>query len=192
MSNIVFTQEQIEFIIQCYNEHPSAKSISQKYRVRFGRIASQTITNFLKRNGYYTFSRGSKPPLSGAAKKLMMTAKFQRDKEEIDLTRYPDYEKISLLSKRFSIYRWKFNAKLIRLEFFEKFYFDQQYNNVFDMWRKHKYHKLLTPSIDHIIPTSRGGLTTLDNLQWLPVWENKAKATLTQVEWEDFKKVILL
>lgn len=191
MPDRIFTQEQQEFIIKCYNEHPSAKSISQKYRVRFGRIASQTITKFLKRSGYHTFTRGKKPPLSEDAKKLMMSAAFERDEAEIDLSRYTNYEKISLLSKRFSVFRWKYDVQFSRLEFFEKFYFDKQFNNVFDKWRDGQYHKLLTPSIDHIIPTARDGLTSLENLQWLPVWENKAKSDCTQEEWLSFKKEFL-
>ena len=46
---------------------------------------------------------------------------------------------------------------------------------------------LAKPSIDHIIPKSRGGTNDLNNIQFLTVFENLAKRDMTMQEWEEFK-----
>ncbi len=47
---------------------------------------------------------------------------------------------------------------------------------------------MLKPSIDHIIPKSRGGSNDKENLQFLTLFENLAKRDMTQEEWNNFKK----
>ena len=56
----------------------------------------------------------------------------------------------------------------------------KQKNSTFYDWAK--------PSLDHIIPISRGGSDCLDNLQILTVFENFSKRDLTMEEWNLFKK----
>lgn len=182
----ICTQEQFDLIDQWYQEHPSVKSIAEKYRDHFGRISEMTIAKYLKQYGYKTYARGKKPPLSNDAKKRMMQAKFHED-EVIDLSGYDDYAKISFLSRRFSHYRWKWELTFSRSQFFEHFYHDRQFNQVFDVWQAHERHALLTPSFDHKTPLTQGGDSSLENLQCLPVWENRAKYNFSQDEWEDFK-----
>lgn len=191
MTSKIYSQEQFDLIDQWYNEHPSVNSIAEKYRRVFGTISEMTIAKYLKANGYKTFSRGKKPPLSDDAKKLMMAAKFQRDACKVDLSGYSNYEKIAFLSRRFSTFRWKFDITFTRQEFFARFYFDKHYNEVFDIWKQNHYHTLLTPSFDHIVPVAKNGSTSLENLQCLPIWENRAKYDLTQMEWEAFKAKFL-
>lgn len=47
--------------------------------------------------------------------------------------------------------------------------------------------KLLRPSLDHILPKSRGGSEELNNLQFLTWFENFSKRDMTQKEWEVVK-----
>ena len=73
------------------------------------------------------------------------------------------------------------------------FYNNNQFNKVYDFWQKHKnesstFYDLAKPSIDHIIPLSRGGTSKLSNLQVLTVFENLAKRDMTMEEWNNFKK----
>lgn len=73
------------------------------------------------------------------------------------------------------------------------FYKDEQFNRVYDFWEMHKqenstFYDWAKPSLDHIIPISRGGSDCLDNLQILTVFENFSKRDLTMEEWNLFKK----
>jgi len=76
--------------------------------------------------------------------------------------------------------------------FIKKFYHDKQFNLLYSQWLKHQkehdtFYDWYKPSIDHIIPKSKGGTCSLDNLQFLTVFENLAKRDMTQQEWEKFK-----
>ena len=51
--------------------------------------------------------------------------------------------------------------------------------NTFYDWAK--------PSIDHIIPKSRGGNNEKENLQFLTTFENLTKRDMTMEEWNNFK-----
>lgn len=73
------------------------------------------------------------------------------------------------------------------------FYEDKQFNQVYKFWQNHinessTFYDLAKPSIDHIIPLSRGGTSKLSNLQILTVFENLAKRDMTMEEWNVFKK----
>ena len=41
-------------------------------------------------------------------------------------------------------------------------------------------------SLDHVIPKSRGGLSTIDNLRWVDVRVNKAKNNMLDTEFIEF------
>jgi len=71
--------------------------------------------------------------------------------------------------------------------FIKKIYNDNKFNIIYNSWNNNKG-KWNIPTLDHIIPLSRGGdFFDLDNIQILTWFENRAKAEMTQKEWEDFK-----
>jgi len=59
---------------------------------------------------------------------------------------------------------------------------------IWNAWLENNKNKWWYPSVDHIIPTSRGGQGTLENIQFLTWFENRAKADMTGEEWNIFKK----
>lgn len=72
-------------------------------------------------------------------------------------------------------------------------YNDINFNLIYKFWIKQEknhntYYDWAKPSLDHIIPKSRGGTNQIDNLQILTVFENLAKRDMTQDEWGKFKK----
>jgi len=76
------------------------------------------------------------------------------------------------------------------IRFVEHFYDDLQFNSVYLKWIKSGKKHYKRPSIDHIIPKSRGGENRISNYQILPWFENKAKGTMTQDEWIEIKNNI--
>lgn len=70
---------------------------------------------------------------------------------------------------------------------------NKQFLKVYNFWSQNKektqtFYDLAKPSIDHIIPISRGGKDNIENLQILTVFENLAKRDMTWEEWCSFKK----
>lgn len=77
-------------------------------------------------------------------------------------------------------------------EYVEFFYNQKQFNKLYSFWKKQErlsvFYDWAKPSIDHIIPKSKGGTNELNNLQFLTVFENLTKRDMTMKEWEEFKK----
>lgn len=75
--------------------------------------------------------------------------------------------------------------------FYEHWYYDPQFNAVYNFWKNadptNTFYDWAKPSIDHKIPKSKGGLNTIENLQFLTSFENLAKRDMTHDEWTDFK-----
>lgn len=72
------------------------------------------------------------------------------------------------------------------------FYNNEQLKIIYNFWKNQNkestYYDWAKPSLDHIIPKSRGGTNKLDNLQILTVFENLAKRDMTWNEWINFQK----
>ena len=76
--------------------------------------------------------------------------------------------------------------------YLEYFYYDKQFNNVYDFWKTQEktetFYDWAKPSLDHIIPKSKGGTNEINNFQFLTVFENLAKRDMTMEEWNIFKQ----
>lgn len=72
------------------------------------------------------------------------------------------------------------------------FWNDKQFNTLYSLWLKNKklnntFYDWLKPSLDHIVPSSKGGKNELSNFQFLTTFENLAKRDMTMEEWNLFK-----
>ena len=72
-----------------------------------------------------------------------------------------------------------------------RFYFDKQFNLLYDRWNKSGCKPYMKPSIDHITPKAKGGTNALDNLQFLTWFENRCKNDMSQQDWDKMKSNIL-
>ena len=113
------------------------------------------------------------------------------------LNQYEDFEKFLLIHK--ALIRtsgndgqyYKNNNNEYK-QIIDYFYHDEQFNAVYDFWLSHQlvdetFYDWAKPSLDHIIPSSKGGTNTLNNFQFLTTFENLAKRDMTMTEWNEFK-----
>ncbi len=105
------------------------------------------------------------------------------------IAKYDDTDKLLFLS-RVIIKRSKYDgiklSDILWIEFIEKFYFDKQFNQIYFNWVETKYYWCM-PSVDHIIPISKGGDFSISNIQFLSLFENRAKHDMDMNEWNIFK-----
>ena len=71
------------------------------------------------------------------------------------------------------------------------FYYDINFNIIYKNWleqdKDNTFYNWYKPSLDHIIPKSKGGTNNIDNLRFITVFENLAKRDMDLEEWEEFK-----
>lgn len=107
------------------------------------------------------------------------------------LEMFENFDKLKFLNKSISRKR---DFGDIGTEYYKsfivKFYDDSQFNLIYNKWKVNGEQKLLRPSLDHILPKSRGGSEELNNLQFLTWFENFSKRDMTQEEWEVVKSNI--
>lgn len=109
------------------------------------------------------------------------------------LETFNDFDKFLFLHKAI---RSTIGIELMSLEeykdYINYFYNDFQFNAVYDFWKKQErantFYDWAKPSLDHIIPWSRGGRHNKENLHFLTVFENLAKRDMTMEEWTEFKR----
>lgn len=77
------------------------------------------------------------------------------------------------------------------IEYIEYFYYQNQFNKVYDFWKKEEklntFYDWAKPSLDHIIPKSKNGNNDKENLQFLTTFENLSKRDMSMEEWNNFK-----
>lgn len=109
------------------------------------------------------------------------------------LETFNDFDKFLFLHKAI---RSTIGIELMSLDeykdYINYFYNDFQFNAVYDFWKKQErantFYDWAKPSLDHIIPWSRGGRHNKENLHFLTVFENLAKRDMTMEEWTEFKQ----
>lgn len=174
-----------------YTDHHRIKRILVKNCVELSRVGRQPkpFTDEHKRK-ISEATKGRTSWIKGKKATLDMRYKNMRGKLKttIDLTFYADIEKLKILTKYASKHKKYigYNDFVLKI-FLDKFYFDPAFNAVYDLWIKSNKCKWFYPSFDHKIAKSNGGNFDIDNLQVLTWFENRAKAEMSQEEWDKFK-----
>ena len=149
-------------------------------------------TSYLTGNGNYT-----QTSCGCDRKKKAFQATSYVDVSDEFLNIYEDFEKFLLIHK--ALIRtsghdgqyYKFHLDEYK-EIIDYFYNDSQFNAVYKFWQQHQsenptFYDWAKPSLDHIIPSSKGCTNDLDNFQFLTTFENLAKRDMTMDEWNTFK-----
>ncbi len=189
--------------------HLADEFSSNHHRIK--RILVKHGVTITRRNSLKEFSTEHKRKISETRKKMFAngeTTTWSKGKKMADITnrknliahlkyditidfleQFEDIEKIKVLNNAITRDRVSkyFNTEKYKL-YLQRFYHDSHFNFVYNNWLvsgKNNYYK---PSLDHIIPTSRGGSFELENLQFLSWFENRTKNDMTMDEWLEFRK----
>lgn len=104
------------------------------------------------------------------------------------LIQFDDIDKLKILNKMLTRDRVSshFDSEKYK-QFILKFYYDQLFNDVYNDYIAENKSRYAAPSLDHIVPLSKGGTWELDNLQVLNWVVNRAKCDFLHDEWEYIK-----
>ena len=131
--------------------------------------------------------KGKKMPDVAVYKNMMVHLQWDVDLDF--LLQFDNIEKLKVLNKMLRRERVAehFDREKYK-QFVMKFYYDPQFNLVYDDYIVENKAQYAMPSLDHIIPLSKGGSWELENLQILSWVVNRAKYNFLPGEWEYIKK----
>lgn len=72
--------------------------------------------------------------------------------------------------------------------FLQHFYYDKTFNNTYNNWLNENKQQFAKPSLDHVIPLSKGGTWELENLRIIPWCINRAKYNYMPDEWDRIRE----
>lgn len=151
-------------------------------------------TSYLSGNGKYTQTSCG---CDRKKKAFQTTSYINVDEDFLEKYNKEDFEKFLLIHKALNRTTNKdlayYNNHLDEYkQTIDYFWNDNQFNKIYNFWQKNKqkhptFYDWSKPSLDHIIPLSRGGADELSNYQFLTTFENLAKRDMTMEEWNKFK-----
>ena len=164
--------------IKTTREGRSRKEFTDEHRRKISEAAK----------GRPCWSKGKKMSTDAVYKNML--THLQWDVELEWLQRF-DIDKLKILNKMLSRKRDSATFDTDKyMAFVEKFYDSKCFNDSYDLYIKHNRNSWFRPSLDHIIPVSKGGTYDLDNLQVLTWAENRAKCNMNNDEWNVLVEII--
>jgi hypothetical protein len=110
-----------------------------------------------------------------------------RSHANINFDKYENYERLLFLKRILSKRRKYLGSDDQSIQtFLDRFYFDIQFNLIYDRWVISKHNRWYRPTLDHKVSQANGGNWEIDNLQFLTWFENRAKADMNEDEWQRF------
>lgn len=178
----------VDLIVELYKKGDSMRSIANKLGTNH-----KLISRVLKKNGIQT----RKPKNLRGVKKFNcdiersynnMATHLRFDVSAGWLMQFKDFDKLKLLNDAITNRsgRWEVSTVWYK-SYIERFYDDDQFNRIYEIWINSGKEKYKKPSIDHIVPKSKGGTNDIENLQFLSWFENRCKNDMTQTEWNNLK-----
>jgi len=155
-----------------------------------GNIVNVRSTYLLEKGNYTQYSCGCLRKVRAflASTKMPISQEF--------LEQFDNFERFLLIHKQLTLTAGKSPATYDIEEYYQDilyFYYDPQFNKVYDFWQKQPrgdtFYDWAKPSLDHIIPKSKGGSNKKENLEFLTVFENLSKRDMLKSEWEEFKQI---
>lgn len=141
-------------------------------------------------------SKGRKSPWAGKKVTREMLCKNMAQKIRFDVSwewvnQFEDLEKLKFLNRCITPRDKRFQVTTEwYIEYINRFYYCDNFNRIYDKWLNNDKGSYFRPTIDHIVPVSKGGDNSLENLQFLTWFENRCKNDMSQNEWDIMKSKI--
>lgn len=132
-------------------------------------------TNVIIRNIFKKYNESIERPL------MRSKNRFKYDLDIKWVAKFKEYDKFKYLCRKHSNY-WNHNKEQF-MQYIEKFYNDERFNKIYSIWQSTK-NPLLKPSIDHIDAVSTSNNSSIDNLQCLTWFANRAKNNMSKEQWQ--------
>ncbi len=119
-----------------------------------------------------------------------MISKLRYEIDESWIFQFNDIDKLKYLNRSISKSRVSetFTTENYK-NFIEKFYYDEKFNEYYAKWLETN-DNWIKPSLDHVVPISKGGNSELSNFQYLTWFANHAKINMSHQEWNGIKSNI--
>jgi hypothetical protein len=178
-------------IIKMYDDGNSMRKIALNFNTNH-----KLISRILKGENIKT-----RPPLNLRGKRKFncnnelrynnMATHLRFDVNIVFLMQFEDFDKLKLLNDVITKRSDRFDVSTEWYkEYLLKFYYDSDFNIIYNKWIKSNFEKYIKPSLDHINPKSKKGNDDLSNLQFLTWFENRCKNDMSQLEWNELKNNI--
>lgn len=178
----------VDLIVELYEKGDSMRSIADKLGTNH-----KLISRILKKSGVQT----RKPKNLRGVKKFNcdiernynnMVTHLRFDVSVEWLMKFNDFDKLKLLNNAITnrSCRWEVSSGWYR-SYIERFYDDDQFNRIYEIWISSGKEKYKKPSLDHIVPKAKGGNNDIENLQFLSWFENRCKNDMSQEDWNNLK-----
>ena len=180
----------IDIVIRDYESGMSLRQVAKKYNTNHHKIKRILLKNGCEIRQPKCTKGLRKYENSRVAKYGNMKNHIRFDIELDWFLKFDDFEKLKFLNRqvinrdgnRFD------DGKEWYKSFIEKFYYDKDFNLLYNNYLNSDNDKYKKPSLDHIIPRSKGGTNDLENLRFITYLENMCKRDMTLDEWENIKQ----
>jgi len=179
----------------CGTNHHTVKRVLTKHGVNIVKAKRKPFTEQHKARisqstkGRASWIKGRKATEEMLYKNMAAHLRFDVDAEW--LSQFDDIDKLKTINRAITERggRFDFDTESYK-QYVLRFYKCDRFNKIYAAWVESGKAHYRQPSLDHIVPRSKGGKNTLENMQFLTWFENRCKNDLSQIEWDSIKKNI--
>ena len=164
------------------------REIASKYFTNHRRVQRVLIRNNIPIRPRTRKPPSRKHPSARVARYANMMHHLWFDVELEWILQFDDFEKLSFVNKQISNRDGRFTeSQEWYMAYIQKFYNDPTFNFLYINYKEAGCDKYLKPSLDHIVPRSKGGTNDLDNLRFVTYLENMCRRDIPMEKWDEIK-----
>lgn len=192
MPNLSLDSSCYPSIISDYLQGMSLRAVAAKYHTDHHRIHRILDANSIEVRPKSKVKPITKYSNAHIAKYGNMLHHLRFDVELDWLLQFSDFDKLKFLNGQIVNKDGdRFNETTEwYISYIEHFYPDSRFNSLYFNYLSNSKNRYLKPSLDHIVPRSKGGTNSIDNLRYVTYFENMCRRDIDLSEWETMKSHI--